>query len=184
MPGQKANLILHPIRFRIVTAIAAYKMTTKEIADLMPEIPLTTLYRHINILVEAGLMNVVDEKQIRGTIERTYALTAPPSLIADDLEGMTRQEAEQYFTMFLSSLMSDSQRYLDGKPESSSFNPIKDGVQISKVQLFLDEQEFQKMNLRIQEILVEAVNNEPGLGRKRRMFSYLMIPLGGEERTN
>ena len=42
-------------------------------------------------------MKVVDEKQIRGTIERTYALTAPPSLTVDDLEGMTRQEAEQYF---------------------------------------------------------------------------------------
>ena len=97
MPGRKANLILHPIRFRIVTAIAAYKMTTREIADLMPEIPLTTLYRHINILVEAGLMRVVEEKQIRGTIERTYALTAPPSLTAEDLEGMTRQEAGAVF---------------------------------------------------------------------------------------
>ena len=184
MPGQKANLILHPIRFRIVTAIAAYKMTTKEIADLMPEIPLTTLYRHINILVEAGLMRVVEEKQIRGTIERTYALTAPPSLTAEDLEGMTRQEAEQYFTMFLSSLMSDSQRYLDGKSEKTRFNPIKDGVQISKVQLFIDEQEFKKINLKIQEILVDSVKNKPGPGRTRRMFSYLMIPLGGEENTN
>jgi hypothetical protein len=183
MPGQKANLILHPIRFRIITAIAAYKMTTKEIADLMPEIPLTTLYRHINTLVEAGLMKVVEEKPIRGTIERTYALIAPPSLTADDLEGMTRQEAEQYFTMFLSSLMSDSQHYLDSKPENSSFNPIKDGVQISKVQLFLDEQEYQKMNIKVQEVLIEAVKNQPEPGRIRRMFSYLMIPLGGQEKN-
>ncbi len=108
MPASKADLILHPIRLRILTAISSYRMTAREIGEALPDIPQTTLYRHINTLMEGGLLKIVEEKPIRGTIERTYALTAPPSLTSEDMVGMSRQECEQAFTMFLSTLMSDA----------------------------------------------------------------------------
>ena len=177
MPGQKVDLILHPIRFRILTAISAYRMSTREIADVLPDIPLTTLYRHINALVEGGLLKVVEEKQIRGTVERTYAQTAPPSLTSDDLEGMSKKECEQAFTMFLSSLMGDAQQYLNSKPDNAGINPLKDGVEISKVQLYLDDDEMKQMSSKILEIVFDAAKNQPKAGRSRRMFSVLFIPL-------
>jgi DNA-binding transcriptional ArsR family regulator len=178
MPGQKANLILHPIRLRILTAISSYHMNTKEIADLMPDIPQTTLYRHINALLEGGLLKIVEEKQIRGTIERTYALTAPPSLRSEDLRDMSREECEQVFNLYLSSLMTDAQQYLDSKPANGKINPIDDGVEISKVQFFLDEEEFRQMSSKILELVLAATSNQPEPGRVRRMFSCVFIPLG------
>jgi DNA-binding transcriptional ArsR family regulator len=177
MPGQKANLILHPIRFRILTAISSYRMSTKEIADIMPDIPQTTLYRHINTLLEGGLLKIVDEKQVRGTIERTYALTAPPSLNSEDLRDMSRQECEQAFTMFLSSLMSDAQQYLNSKPIDGKINPLDDGVQISKAQFFLDDEEFRQISSKIVELMFEAAKNQPGAGRIRRTISCVFIPM-------
>jgi DNA-binding transcriptional ArsR family regulator len=178
MAGPKADLILHPIRFRILTAISSYHMAAKEIAEVMPDIPQTTLYRHINALVEGGLLKIVGEKQIRGTIERTFALTSPPSLTAEDLRGMSRQEGEQAFTMFLSSLMSDARAYLNHKPENAEISPLEDGVQISKVQLFLDEVEFQEMSSKILELMLKAAQNQPREGRRRRMFSCVFMPVG------
>jgi len=177
MPGNKANLILHPVRLRILTAISTYRMTATEISDAMAEIPLTTLYRHINALMDGGLLTVVEERPVRGTVERVYALTAPPSLTADDLNGMSREECEQAFTIYLSTLMSDAQRYLDSKAGSNEINPLDDGVHISKVQLFLTDDEFDLMNSKMMEWMLEAAKNQPAAGRQRRMFTYMFIPM-------
>ncbi len=165
MPGNKANLILHPVRLRILTAISTYRMTASEISDAMPEIPLTTLYRHINALMDGGLLTVVEERPVRGTVERVYALTAPPSLTADDLTGMSREECEQAFTIYLSTLMSDAERYLDTRSGSTGINPLEDGVHISKVQLFLTDDEFKQMNSKMMELMLEAAKNQPAAGR-------------------
>ncbi|NTU75448.1 MAG: helix-turn-helix domain-containing protein [Anaerolineaceae bacterium] len=178
MPSSKADLLLHPVRFRILTAISTSRMTAGEIAVALPDIPQTTLYRHINALLEAGMLKVVEEKPIRGTIERTYALTGMYSLNADDLHDMSRQECEQVYTMFLSSLMRDAQNYLDSKPADARINPLQDGVEIDKVLLFLDDEEFARMNKAILQLMMEAAQNQPRQGRQRRVFSYLFIPAG------
>jgi Fe2+ or Zn2+ uptake regulation protein len=68
MPNSKADLFLHPVRLRIITAISTHRMTAKEIAQIMPEIPLTTLYRNINALAEGGIIQVVEKNQIRGRL--------------------------------------------------------------------------------------------------------------------
>jgi Fe2+ or Zn2+ uptake regulation protein len=40
-------------------------MTAKDLAQTMPDVPLTTLYRQINLLVEGGLLKVVEEHRGR-----------------------------------------------------------------------------------------------------------------------
>jgi Fe2+ or Zn2+ uptake regulation protein len=182
MPGPRAELMLHPIRLRILTAISTYRMAAKEIAGLLPDIPLTTLYRHINLLVEGGLIHVVEEKPVRGTIEHVYAVTAPPSLKSEDLHGMTKAECEQAFTMYLSTLMIDAQQYLHSKPDNSEINPLEDGVEINKAQFYLDDEEFNQMNSKILELMLDASKYQPAAGRQRRMFSSIFIPLGKEQK--
>lgn len=177
MPGQKADLMLHPIRLRILTAISTYHMAAKEIAELLPDIPLTTLYRHINMLLDGGLIQVIEEKPIRGTIEHIYAVTAPPSLKSEDLRGMTKIECEQAFTIYLSTLMSDAQNYLNSKPENAEINPIEDGVDINKAQFYLDDEEFKRMNAEILALMLDAAKKQPRTGRKRRVFTCIFIPV-------
>jgi len=176
MPSAKADLLLHPIRLKIITAISTQQMTAKELLEIIPEVPLTTLYRHINALVEGGLLQVTGETQIRGTIERTYALASLPSLKSEDLHGMTRPAYQQAFMIYLSSLMGAAQRYLASKGENETFNPLADGVELSLGTLNLSEAEFQNANQRILEILMPLTNQPPAPGRKRRFFTYLFIP--------
>ena len=45
-----------------------------QLAKDMTEVPKTTLYRHINVLEQAGVISVVDERKVRGTIEKTFAI--------------------------------------------------------------------------------------------------------------
>ena len=171
----KIELILHPVRLQIVTTMAAQHMTVLDISKIL-DIPHTTLYRHINALVEGGILNVVEETQKRGTVERLYALAAPPSLSAEDLKGMKKRDYEQVFTLFVTTLISDMQRYLDTKPGDEEFDVLADGTDISKVRLFLSDGELKQMNAAITDLMLAAIENQPDAERKPRIFSYQFIP--------
>jgi len=175
MSKSKADLMFHPIRLRIITAISSQRMTAKDLAEILPDIPQTTLYRHINALVEGGILQITDETPVRGTVERTYALAELPSLRPEDLRGMRKRDYEQAFTVYLSTLMSAAQKYLESKGEDS-FDPLADGVELSLATLNLSDEEFRSVNQRILEILMPVANNQPGPGRKKRVFTYLFIP--------
>jgi len=176
MPSSKANLLLHPVRLQIVTAISNQQMSAKELARVITDVPQTTLYRHINALVEGGLLKVVSETQIRGTVERTYAVAAPPSLKPEDLRGMTKQDYQQAFLVYLSTLMGAARRYLDSRAEGEAFDPLADGLDLSLGTLQLSDEEFRALNGRILELVMSAAGNPPGPGRRPRTFTYLFIP--------
>jgi DNA-binding transcriptional ArsR family regulator len=176
MPSKKADLLLHPIRLQIITAISNQQMTARELGDAIPDVPQTTLYRHINALVDGGVLKIVGETQIRGTVERTYAVAALPSLKPEDLQGMTKQDYQQAFIVYLSTLMSAAQRYLDSKSEQETFNPLADGLDLSLGTLHLSDAEFQAMNKRILDVIMSVSGNQPSPKRKRRLFTYLFIP--------
>ncbi|MCI2974699.1 MAG: hypothetical protein MP439_01290 [Ferrimicrobium sp.] len=46
-------------------------MTTAQIASELSDIPMGSLYRHVAILVKAGVLQVVAECRRRGAVERT-----------------------------------------------------------------------------------------------------------------
>jgi len=178
MPGSKVDLIFHPIRLDIISALSTQQMTAKELVQIIPSVPLTTLYRHINLLVEGGLLEVVEEHPVRGTVERVYALAGPPSLHAEDLEGMTKKDYEQSFAIYLSSLLSDAKNYLATKPDDQAIDLFADGVEVTKLQLLLSDEEFRTLNAQIFEMIMSAAKNGPAPNRKRRVFSYVFIPVG------
>lgn len=177
MPTSKADLMFHPVRLRIITTIANQRMTAGELAAALPDVPQTTLYRHLNLLTEGGILKVVAENPIRGTVERVYAAAVRPSLNDSDLQGMTKEDYQQVFTMFLSQLMGDAMHYLDSKADGEAINPIADGVEVSKVQLHLSDEEYDVMKQEIIEIMLKAADNPPSPGRKRWVFSVQFIPV-------
>ncbi len=71
----KRKVIMNSIRMRIIQYLMINgTATATELAGDMTEVPKTTLYRHINVLEQAGVISVVEEKKIRGTIEKTFAI--------------------------------------------------------------------------------------------------------------
>ena len=74
---------------------------------------------------------------------------------------MTKQEYQRAFQIYLSSLMGAAQRYLASKGESEAFNPLAEGVELSLGTVHLSDDEFQKVNQRILEILTPLAVNEP-----------------------
>lgn len=66
MSNARANLLLHPVRLRIVTAAAGRELTAADLAAALPDVPQATLYRHLKRLVDGGMLAVVAENPVRG----------------------------------------------------------------------------------------------------------------------
>src|SRR5215510_1859586 len=74
MPSPKAALITHPVRAQILMVLMGRTLTTQQIAALIPSVPRASLYRHIRLLVDAGILIVIDQIPIRGTLEKIYGV--------------------------------------------------------------------------------------------------------------
>ena len=56
MPTHKAALVTHPLRARILTALLGRELTTQQIGALLPDVPLSSIYRHVRLLAEGGII--------------------------------------------------------------------------------------------------------------------------------
>jgi predicted ArsR family transcriptional regulator len=71
----KVKLLADPLRLRLLLAFATGARTAKDVAAELGE-PVTKLYRHVDALHAAGLLEVIRERRKRGTIERTFRAIA------------------------------------------------------------------------------------------------------------
>lgn len=168
-----ADLIFHPVRMRIITAVSGRRVTTRELLRAIPDVPQATLYRHVRALVAGGVLRIVEERRVRGVEERVLQLTGPSLISPRDVRGRTRSDLERMGAVFISGMLADIRRYLHGKRKP---DPFRDGVQVSKVLLQLSDAELADLNGKIVGLLAAAANNEPAPGRRGRILSYTIVP--------
>lgn len=71
-----SSALLHPVRLRIVqTLLADGDLTPHQLHARLVDVPIATLYRHVNHLASHGLIEVAQEQQVRGASEKTYRVT-------------------------------------------------------------------------------------------------------------
>jgi len=178
-PSKSADLLLHPVRLQILqTLLGGRELTTAEIGSELPDIPAATLYRHIGTLAKAGALEVVRERPVRGTLERTYRLELARASVADDeLTTMTPEEHRRAFTGFVAGLLQSFDRYLDGPAPDLK----RDGAGYRQTGLWLDDDELAGLVAKIQGAVADAAAKGPGEGRRRRILSTVLIPTGPED---
>ena len=72
---EQAKLLTDPFKLKIIEQFFDGPVTTKQVADRLNE-KAPRLYRHVDALVEAGFLELVEERQKRGTVERYYKTIA------------------------------------------------------------------------------------------------------------
>lgn len=72
---EQVRLLSDPFKLRLIQAFAEGPKTAKQVAAELDE-SVTKLYRHVDALYDAGLLEVVEEKKKRGTVERTFQAIA------------------------------------------------------------------------------------------------------------
>ena len=72
---EQVRLLSDPLKLKLLQLFATEPRTTREAADELGE-GITKLYRHVDALQEAGLLEIVDEVRKRGTVERRFGAVA------------------------------------------------------------------------------------------------------------
>ncbi|GGO12985.1 transcriptional regulator [Microbispora rosea subsp. aerata] len=169
-----AELLLHPIRLRIVQALLGERMlTTADLRAELPDVPPATLYRQIAALVEGEVLEVAAERKVRGAFERTYRLRMANAHIGpEDAAGLSAEEHRQAFMTFVASLLADFDRYL----ARDDVDLGRDGVGYRQVAMYLNDEEFQDFLKDLRAVLTARLGNQPAPGRTRRILSTIVMP--------
>jgi hypothetical protein len=170
-----ADLLLHPVRLRIVQAFLGDRaLTTSELRADLPDVPAASLYRHVARLVDAGVLGVVAERRVRGALERTYVLRMTAATIGlDELEKWTPDEHRHAFMAFVAALLGDFDRYL---AREGDIDLLRDGVSYSLTGLWLDDAELLELRREIFRLFQPRLANPPKPGRTRRILGSVLLP--------
>lgn len=170
-----AKIVMNPVRMRIAQYLLLHEQgTTVQIGEELSDVPKASLYRHMRILEDAGLIQVVQENKKRGTVEKVYRLNR------DNPMGSREPEKEEIGQLIHSSLlgiMGEFQRYL--KREDA--DPKRDLVSLSSVVLLLSDEEFQDFFARMGELYSSVLNNQPDGKRKPRKLTLISSPVTEEK---
>ena len=166
-----ADLVLHPVRLRIIRAFLGDRaLTTAQLRDELPDVPPASLYRHIARLVDGGVLSVVAERRVRGALERTYVLrVAAASINLQELEQWTQEDHRQ---AFMAGLLGDFDRYLS----RGDIDLLRDGVTYRMAGLWLDDAELTELGREMARVLQPRLANPPRPGRRRRILGTILLP--------
>lgn len=172
-----ADLLLHPVRLRIVkTFLGQRTLTTAQIGAALADVPTATLYRHIATLTKAGVLEVTAERRVRGTLEKTYTLQMlAASMPVDEVQAMTIDDHAHAFMVYVAGLLGDFDRYLTHDPA-----PGRDGADYRVNAMWLDDAEYADFLREFAEMVQARLGNQATVGRRRRMIYHVLLPAPGD----
>jgi Helix-turn-helix domain len=169
-----ADLLLHPVRSRIVKAFLGDRaLTTSQLSAELADVPAGSLYRHVALLTKAGVLQVVAERRVRGAVERTYVMRFLAAQIQpNEARAMTLDDHAQAFIAYIAGLLADFDRYLATRPA----DPIKDGAGYRVAAMWLTDAEFADLAREVAEVYLPRLANAAGQGRRRRILYTISLP--------
>lgn len=167
--GIKADIFMNPIRQRIAQYLLLYdKGTANEILTKLNDIPPATLYRHLKVLLENHCIEIVSERKVRGTIEKTYQLIQNPMG-----EHPNNSDIANIIQSSLFSLITSFQCYF----EKENIDPMKDMISLTSSTLMLSDEEFMELFRRIGEVYNDYIQNTSNPDRKPRNITIISSPI-------
>lgn len=169
----KRDLLLHPIRLRIVQLLVNRPMTANQIKDQLTDVAQATLYRQLKTLLDGGLLEVVHEQAIRGGVERTYGVVESAAKL--DYADVADAEPDEHFRLFATfagMILNDYASYLN----SDGFDLQEDRVGYSQAPLWLTTAEFDEFASAIKDLVAERLENQPTPERRRYLLNTIVMP--------
>jgi helix-turn-helix protein len=169
-----AELLLHPVRLRIVKAFLGDRaLTTRQLAAELDDVPAGSVYRHVARLTKAGVLQVVAERRVRGAVERTYTLRLFAARIGPgEATAMSAEEHAAAFTAYVAGMLADADRYLASGP----VDPVRGGADYRVGALWLTDAEFAEFMRDLAAVVQPRLANAPRKGRTRRMVYTVFLP--------
>lgn len=169
------ELLAHPVRLRIVQAMAGGRVvTTAELCDRISDVHKATVYRHVGLLADAGILEVDGEHRVRGAVERRYRLRGERVVVdAGTVASMSPQDHRRAFAAAMAALIAEFNVYL-GQDHA---DPVADLVGYRQHVVWLSQDERAAMIDLLRAAIVPNLRNEPAPHRTPHLLSPILFPI-------
>ena len=169
------DLLLHPVRLRIVHAMAGGRVrTTSDLCARLPDVSKATVYRQVSLLVEGGMLEVADERRVHGAVERRYRLHRARAVIDQEAAAsMSLEEHRQGFAAAMAALVAEFNTYLDRE----NADPTADLVGYRQIPLWLSRDEVAELISEVGNVVLPKMDNKPASGRSLHLLSPILFPI-------
>ncbi|MGE7839316.1 helix-turn-helix domain-containing protein [Lysinibacillus sp. NPDC093712] len=154
----KAEVLMHPVRMKILQALmhnTEEGLSTLEMISLIKDVPQATLYRHIQILMDENIIQIVKERKVRSVTEKFYALNEGAAKIdAEEWSKLTKKKKLNYISYYQVALLSQYQNYLNLFEEDC----IEDTATFSLLDLSLTKEQFNNFQNDLNDLLTKYYN--------------------------
>ena len=167
-----SKALLHPVRAKLILFLGEKPQTPLELRDRLPDVPLGTLYRHLNVLLECNVVHIVRERRVHGTVERQFALQSGANYFTDQQKDELAPYDVARIAGVLTSLVSQGfERFAaQAKP------PYRDGeFSMVATSLYLTTEEIEKFRNCVKEF-IEKEGRTPQEGLERRLVAFFSVP--------
>lgn len=162
------DILSNPVRTRVIQYLQIRKeATTKQISESLPDIPVPTLYRHINFLLKENLLIIKKERKVRGSLERLLAINHDKWLAENNLTDTAYQ--------FLMLLYMRFQEY--GSTDNA--DPTADKLCLRTCIMSLTDESFDNFLKEYAELISRYQKSEDN--GKLRSVSFISAPVNEEK---
>jgi len=165
--------LTNPIKCKLFTDIEAGRTTAKKLAECNDHIPQATLYRYLKQMLVDGLLEVVEERQVRNVREKVYGVAVDveaevQKLIADN----SGAGYLSLFQQFCSGLVQEFQAYA----EQDDIDILQDGSGFRVMPFYATAAEQEELALKIWELLKPYHEQGAAPGRQMRNVAVVFTP--------
>lgn len=168
--SQRSDLIVHPVRSRILVLLMGRRLLTQEIAAMLPDVPKPSLYRHLQKMVEGGVLRVVEERPVRGAAEKLFEVAEGAGEIPRE-ELNTKAGRQKAFATFIGVLTARFRALL----EHERFDPERDGIGSMALPVWLSRSDLPEFNAGLL-TYIRGWEREPTPDRGRVVVSLISFP--------
>lgn len=138
----------HPVRVKALTILTERIASPKEIADLI-DAPLSNVSYHVRVLDELGLVEIMEEENVRGSVAHFYKAVERPLIDNPDWEKLDPKVRTAFSGYVIETLMSDAAKSL-----AADVFDRREDRHLSRTALLVDEKAWR----RISEIQAKALD--------------------------
>jgi DNA-binding transcriptional ArsR family regulator len=138
-PGKSPQQVLvkalnHPVRVKALTILSDRTASPKEISDQL-DVPLSNVSYHVRVLDELGLIEIVEEESVRGSVAHFYKAVERPLIDNPDWERLDPRVRSAVSGYAIETLMTDAAVSL-----AAGIFDHRGDRHLSRTPLLLDEQ--------------------------------------------
>lgn len=165
------DTLMDPVDGKILLEIhMRSKASVRQLCEACPQIPRSTMYRHLARLQKDGLVAVVETVQKRGAVEKTYAIV--DSAVQADPGVFDKEMVMSTFVQYCLTSISELRRYLD-----STDAEVKDlRCGFSAIPVCASDDELQRILMSINRILSELAANPATSDRRMYTVGVVTMP--------